>query len=285
MNRVLEALPVFYQGIREFNVLSTEQADQLDKLQAAFAQIENDQFILTSSESAIARREKDFRIIPDRRTETLDFRKRRLLARMRSRAPYTLRYLRQLLDSLLGSGKHSIDLDVLLFDLEVLVNVESSSFYNEVVKLLERVVPLNMTLETAVVYLTEYLLLRCESYDFSVEYKVTGKFHTAALEGSGRSMDPLVLLSEAYAFLVRYQVTGKMRTAASPGWVAQTSVLETKAHAYAFETKLPVVTQFRAATLPGGAVPESRADLEMQTYAFQTRLPVAGKYVMGSGFK
>lgn len=240
MNRVLNHLPSVYGNIKEFQELSQSQANELDLLDVAILQVENDQFILTSSEPAIYRREKELKIIPDKTVESLDFRKKRVLSRMQSNPPYTKRYLKVLLDDLLGENKHVINIDALLFDLEVLVNVESASFYKEVVKMLERIVPLNMSFQTAVILLTEYLVLRCESYSFGVEYKRTNKFSTAPIKGIGRLVEKLIMFEKAYDFPTNYLITNTFKTASSPGLVAEDVTYQLSSEGYTFPTNFPI---------------------------------------------
>ncbi len=99
-----------------------------------FFNTEKDQFILSSGEAAITIREKDFGIIADRRTETLEFRKSRLLARMQEISTLVYEYLKSILDSLLGKGTYEIDLDINRFEMDVFVTPETI-YYKEVKKL------------------------------------------------------------------------------------------------------------------------------------------------------
>ncbi|KAA0944064.1 DUF2313 domain-containing protein [Sporosarcina sp. ANT_H38] len=213
MNRVMEELPAYYRDIMEFQELTKVQSRQLNLIDEAIQQFEDDQYILTSSEPAIYRRENEFNILPDRKTETLDFRKRRLLARKQENSPYTFEYLKQLLDSLIGEKRHILDLDVLLLELEVLVNVESSLFYNEVKKMLERIIPLNIDISTAILLASEYLVFYSRVYHFDVPYKICNTFHTAEIEG-GIARIPITIQDKTYAFDVLYPICNTFVTAA-----------------------------------------------------------------------
>lgn len=144
MTRLLDHLSADYKKIYEFRELSATVTKDLDGLDLEWQRVEDDQFIMTSSEAAVYRREKEFNILPDRSIETLDFRKRRLLARKQTKSPFVLEYLKKLLDGLLGIKQHSINLDILHYYIEVLISIESAPFYIEVEKTLERIVPLNM---------------------------------------------------------------------------------------------------------------------------------------------
>lgn len=210
MSRLLSQLPAYYENIKDFRELSKTVTKSLNDIDEHLLQLRNDQYIISSSKEAIKRREKDFSILADEQNETLVFRKKRLLTRMRSNPPYVLEYLKNMLDSLLGEKKHSIELDKLLFEMEVLVNVDSASFYLEVEKMLERIVPLNIQLTTAVLLIQEYLILQGEAYTFEVEYKRTGNFRTAPIDGMGKEQT-LIHDLETYTFEVSYRRCGKFR--------------------------------------------------------------------------
>ena len=210
MSRLLSQLPAYYENIKDFRELSKTVTKSLNDIDEHLLQLRNDQYIISSSKEAIKRREKDFSILADEKNETLGFRKKRLLTRMRSNPPYVLEYLKNMLDSLLGEKKHSIELDKLLFEMEVLVNVDSASFYLEVEKLLERIVPLNIQLTTAVLLIQEYLILQGGAYTFEVEYKRTGNFRTAPIDGMGK-VQTLIHDLETYIFEVSYRRCGKFR--------------------------------------------------------------------------
>lgn len=147
-NDFMNELPSYYRNIREFQELSETVVTDWDKLDEAFFNTEQDQFILSSGEAAITLREKDFGIIADRRTETLPFRKQRLLARMQENATLVFEYLKSILDALLGKDTYEINLDIDRFEMDVFVTPETI-YYKEVKNLVERIVPLNIALKTA----------------------------------------------------------------------------------------------------------------------------------------
>lgn len=240
MTRHLDHLPALYRDIKEFRELSKTTTAEYDKLDAEFQRVENDQFVMTSSEPAVERREKDFDIVPDKSVESLPFRKRRLLTRMQDNPPYVDEYLKELLDSLLGANMTQLEMDKLRLELEVLVHVESASFYLEVLRTVERIVPLNVDITTAVLLIKEYLVLKSKAYGFDVIYKRTNKFGTAPVPGMGREVEKGILDSRGYSFPIEYTRTNKFRTASVPGFVAAESNFEANSEAYTFPTNYPV---------------------------------------------
>lgn len=211
MNKLMDHLPFFYEEIREFRELTDTGSIQLEQLSKAINQFLDNQYVLSSSESAIARREKVFRIVPDTKKESLDFRKKRVLSRMQNKPPYVLEYLRDLLDSLLGNNKHSIDLDIDNFELEVLVDVESAAFYKEVKRILDRIVPLNMEVSTAVLIVRECLVMKAQAYSFPINYRICNMFRTDEIPG-GLAKVPIDLREKAYSLDVLYPICNTFTT-------------------------------------------------------------------------
>ncbi|GLC87481.1 YmfQ family protein [Lysinibacillus piscis] len=146
-NDFMNELPPYYRDIREFQELSETVVIDWDKLGEAFFNAEKDQFILSSGEAAITIREKDFGIVADRRVETLDFRKLRLLSRMQESTTPVYAYLKIMLNSLLGDT-YEINLDIDTFEMELFVTPETL-LYKEAKNLLERIVPLNIAIKMA----------------------------------------------------------------------------------------------------------------------------------------
>lgn len=208
MPRLLEHLPAFYRDIKEFRELSKTVSEEYDAIDSAFEQVENDQFIITSSEPAIYRREKDFGIVPDIHVETLSFRKRRLITRMQDNPPYVDEYLKELLDSLLGANMTQLEMDKLRLEMEVLVHVESASFYSEVQRILERIVPLNVDITTAVLLIKGYLILKSRAYGFDVIYKACGEFG-GEKESGQRGVGAINVIDDSYGYGVEYPVAEK----------------------------------------------------------------------------
>lgn len=206
MNRLMEMLPSYYRGIREFEALTETETAELDQLQTGVLVVEDDQFIFSSTEVAVARRERMFGILADPSTETLDLRKKRLLSRMQSNPPYTIRYLKTLLDTLVGEDRHEIMLDRALKEIEVLIDVDSAPLRKEVNRLLERVLPLNLDVSTAIRIMKERLVLKVRPYDFEVSFPITNLFHTAEVHG-GIVRIPSKLEERTYSFEVFYPIT------------------------------------------------------------------------------
>lgn len=141
----MKEIPPYYRGIKEFEYLSETVSDKWEDVDHTLQNVENDQFITTSSVTGVALREKDFKIIADK-NETLQFRKMRLLARMKENAEYTFLYFKKLLKSTVGSGNVEVYRDIINLEMEILLGLDVVSFLDYIEETAERLVPLNFTL-------------------------------------------------------------------------------------------------------------------------------------------
>lgn len=141
---ILSYLPEYYQGIRDIVELAETEDAELQLLAAAIEQLLNDQFVMTSSAAAIKRRERMLEIQADPNTETLEFRKRRILNRYQTKPPFTIRYLQQLLDVLVGPGMTIVSRDLDNYMLIVTANIDNASVFREVIHTIETIKPANM---------------------------------------------------------------------------------------------------------------------------------------------
>lgn len=169
MAKLIGYLPKFYQGIQEFVEISDIEDAELELLHDNMNMVFSNQFILTSSEKAVLRREKMFNIKADVNYEDLEFRRVRLVNRQSSRPPFTIRYLKQLLSTLTNSEDYSIDVDIENFLVEVKFQNNNQSIPQEILNTLERVLPMNLNYNIHEVFAREMKVIQefnSISYDF-----------------------------------------------------------------------------------------------------------------------
>jgi hypothetical protein len=140
---ILSYLPEYYQDIRDFVELAETEDAELLLLATAVNQLLDDQFVLTSGAAAVKRREQMLEIQAEP-SETLEFRKRRILNRYQTKPPFTIRYLQQQLDLLVGPGMTIVSVDAQNFLLTVTANIENASVFREVVYTVELIKPANL---------------------------------------------------------------------------------------------------------------------------------------------
>lgn len=174
--------PAFYEGIKDFVELAKTEDVELQLAATAVDQLFSDQFVMTSSNDAIKRREKMLGIQADPSVETLEFRRRRIVNRYSTKPPFTLRYLQQRLDQLVGPGLTIVSVDVQAFVLYVTANIQNANVFREVQYTIETVKPANLVYQqntsiSEAVGLEEHIAMKAIAWN----YKFNGSWQLGQL--------------------------------------------------------------------------------------------------------
>ena len=143
-DRILKYWPDIYHEIDDFVELAKAETAEVEDLEKAIQQLFDDQFVMTSSIQGIERREKMLGIQADPSTESLDFRRKRILNRYQTKPPFTIRWLQQQLDQLVGKGLVIVDVDVQNFILYVKAKIDDAAVFKEVNHTVLTVKPANL---------------------------------------------------------------------------------------------------------------------------------------------
>ena len=155
--KLIDYLPNFMQKYREIAVIMETEQVEIDRLWTETDNVLLDQFILEATENGVKRWENILGISP-KDTDTLDERKFRILTRMNQELPYTLRKLEQVLLNLCGNNMFSINVNAAEYHVEVKLGVGNGNNYQEVVDVLKKMIPANMTQVVQVMYNTNDVL-------------------------------------------------------------------------------------------------------------------------------
>lgn len=139
-----ELFPSVYDGVLEISVLSETDDVLLDQALAKLERAQLNQFILTADEETISVYEKMFSILANPTTETLQFRRERILNRMSLQPPFTMRWLQNKLDGIIGVGKWNAYVDYANRTLYVESFVVNQQWFNELRITINRIKPCNL---------------------------------------------------------------------------------------------------------------------------------------------
>lgn len=139
-----ELFPSVYNGVLEISVLSETDDVLLDRALAKLERAQLNQFILTADEETISVYEKMFSILANPTTETLQFRRERILNRMSLQPPFTMRWLQNKLDEIIGVGKWNAYVDYANRTLYVESFVVNQQWFNELRITINRIKPCNL---------------------------------------------------------------------------------------------------------------------------------------------
>ena len=139
-----DLFPSVYDGVLEISVLSETDDVLLDRALAKLERAQLNQFILTADEETISVYEKMFSILANPTTETLQFRRERILNRMSLQPPFTMRWLQNKLDEIIGVGKWNAYVDYANRTLYVESFVVNQQWFNELRITINRIKPCNL---------------------------------------------------------------------------------------------------------------------------------------------
>lgn len=143
-DRILKYLPDILQTVEDYKQIANTESVEFDNMESAIQQVFDNQFVMTSDEEAVVRREKMLGIQADPDTESLEFRKKRIMNRYQTKPPFTIRYLQQQLDRLVGEGMTIVSVDVQNFILYVTANIDNANIFREVIHTVETIKPANL---------------------------------------------------------------------------------------------------------------------------------------------
>lgn len=129
-----------------------DKGDIIEKM--LFGHIEaadQDTNITTSTENGIKRREEILKVNP-KDTESIEDRRFRILIKWYDSYPYTFRDLINRMDNLLGQGNYTIVIDNDTQEMMCRLELKKRAMYDEFVKLLETIVPLNIKMDIMLRY-------------------------------------------------------------------------------------------------------------------------------------
>ena len=149
--KLQDYLPPILLKTYEFPLLCDTEQPEIDRLHDAADAVLDAQFISTAGETAIARYEKIFGITP-MDTDTLDERRFKVLTRINTQLPFSVRRLRQQLATLCGADGYKLELDGGRYTLTVKVALTAKRNQQAVEELLADIVPANMVCTTSLLY-------------------------------------------------------------------------------------------------------------------------------------
>ena len=137
-------IPRIYSGFTEMESLISSEDSILDNAEAAKKNLENNQFVLTASEYGIEQYENMLGIIPNPATETLQFRRDRIINRVSMTPPFTFRFLKKKLDEIIGVGKWKAYIDFSTYTLYVESSANNQIWFEEIIITMSNLKPANI---------------------------------------------------------------------------------------------------------------------------------------------
>lgn len=138
---LIALLPPWYREILDYQAICRTEGERLNALAQELTAVGDNFFFQTMGESAVSQWEQIFRIVPSPSTESLAFRRTRVLNRITIRPPYTLGFLYQKLDELIGKGAWTVRVDYPNYTLYIESSAENQLFAHELTVTVNRIKP------------------------------------------------------------------------------------------------------------------------------------------------
>lgn len=104
-------LPKIYDNITEIDALMQSEQNIIDEFNTTMSTLFANTFVFTADENGVIMFEKILGIISNPSTESLEFRRMRIINRFSMSPPFTLRFLHSKLDEIIGKNKWSTFMD------------------------------------------------------------------------------------------------------------------------------------------------------------------------------
>jgi hypothetical protein len=137
-------VPNVYEDVVEMCELINTENELFDELKLQVDKVENNQFITQADIDGIKEFESLYGIVSNPLTETLDFRRNRLLNRKGLNAPFTMRFLKNKLDDIIGIGNWIMTTDFNNFIVYIESVDEDLNWLHEIQVTFTKIKPCNM---------------------------------------------------------------------------------------------------------------------------------------------
>ena len=138
---LLALLPPWYREVLDYQQICLTEQQQFEGLADEIIGVADNFFFQTMDEGAVSMWEQVFHIVPNPSTESLDFRRARVLNRITTRPPYTLGFLYQKLDELIGPGEWTVTVDYPNYTLYIESAAQNQNYATELAFTINRIKP------------------------------------------------------------------------------------------------------------------------------------------------
>jgi len=143
-NILLPYLPEILHGIEEFVVITESESIEISDLKGAIQRVFDDQFGMTASAEVIRRRERMLGIQANPATESLEFRRARIINRYSMKPPFTVRFLQEQLDRLVGPDRALVEVEPENYLLIITAAIDDAEVFREIEHTVKTIKPANI---------------------------------------------------------------------------------------------------------------------------------------------
>lgn len=138
---LLSLLPPWYAEVLDYQQICQTEEQRFSALANEITAVADNFFFQTMDAGSVTQWEQIFGITANPQTETLAFRQARLLNRISTRPPYTIWFLRQKLDELIGPNQWTVTMDYPNYTLYIESAASNQSYATEVAFTINKIKP------------------------------------------------------------------------------------------------------------------------------------------------
>jgi len=217
--------PIVYKGVHETDQLVATENIMFDELDNLTTEAEENQFILTSNSRGLEVYERMLNIIANPESDSIQFRRERIINRLSTAPPFTIKELRNKLDQLLGQDNYIIDLVHQQYKFNLTSYIGEYGKLDEMLRTLFVMIPVNLEkhILNLIIQTKETSLYRGQAISASMVYTlssdINSNYSVQANEAVGQVVDlgKDYLLSSDIVNSATVQVENKTASVVSPG--------------------------------------------------------------------
>ena len=172
-----EQLPPWYREVLDYQQMCQTIGAQFALLAEEINRVADNFFLQTMDLETVQMWEGIFRIVANPATESLQFRRDRIINRISMRPPFTLRFLYQKLDELIGPGLWSVTVDYPNYALYIESNVDGQGYSQELIYTINHIKPAHITFINSPVAMSGIVLSeRVSEISYTWNYVLNGQW-------------------------------------------------------------------------------------------------------------
>lgn len=144
MSNLKKYLPKYYNGVLEAVALIVAENVLFDLVGGDTKTVKDNQYVLTADSNMIKEYENILSIIPNLVTESLQFRRARIINRLSTKPPFSLGFLFGKLDEIVGVGKWDAYVDYATQTLYVESSAANQVWFHEIYVTINQIKPANI---------------------------------------------------------------------------------------------------------------------------------------------
>ena len=172
-----EQLPPWYREVLDYQQMCNTIGAQFALLAEEINRVADNFFLQTMDLETVQMWEGIFRIVANPATESLQFRRDRIINRISMRPPFTLRFLYQKLDELIGPGLWNVTVDYPNYALYIESNVDGQGYSRELIYTINHIKPAHITFINSPVAMSGVVLSeRVSEISYTWNYVLNGQW-------------------------------------------------------------------------------------------------------------